>query len=482
MRVFLLVLLSGIILCSGCISGDKVVKLYECPNGQLVEKRSDCPTTTIETVTKFEPLTVHLGDVGDSISLIKSKDWNVWNDDNGAVVVSPPGTKDKKFCFYYFVVKDDNTLEDSVHRLYNKIDEDNDPHSALRIVEGIKETTFDSYPARYLKYQYINKTDRSRKGYGKTYWINLESGFVVIQYTEGSSENDDVRDIGEQIFNSIRINHHPQSTTSTLSTTTTSILEELKLNVGETAKFDEVSVTVHEVKIQNSYTWWGTYSKSYQVESADPGKKFIIVNAEVINQGDRSAYVHSGDFSVTDSEGYHYDDKLYQGDQDFPSQRLYPGQKARGIILFEVPKSSVNLKLYYDFSDFFSGLKLVSWDIESSLGSDVSSNEVDYPKTITINTEEYSAYGDYLFKVLSFRMSSGNPEEPDGVRIRIEKLNGDYTHRTLTFKDTKSTVYDIEITLKSIKNYRMVWDHFYEGGGRSGHANADVTIKIDKKN
>ena len=42
---------------------------------------------------------------------------------------------------------------------------------------------------------------------------------------------------------------------------------------------------------------------------------------------------------------------------------MYPGERTRGKILFEIPESATGLKIQYDFGDFFTGVKLATWKI-----------------------------------------------------------------------------------------------------------------------
>jgi len=140
---------------------------------------------------------------------------------------------------------------------------------------------------------------------------------------------------------------------------------ELQLAVGQTATTPALQVTVHAVNRTKEYTYAYDYYPYYTDRRAvaPEGKVYLILDAEVNNLGNDFTYSNPSEFSVTDSRGYRYDRTWYVGDGEFPSQKLYKGQRARGKILFEIPRTAVGLKVVYDFGDPFSGVRLVSWRI-----------------------------------------------------------------------------------------------------------------------
>ena len=105
--------------------------------------------------------------------------------------------------------------------------------------------------------------------------------------------------------------------------------------------------------------------KENQVETASPGKIFVIVDAVIKNIGAQSIYASSTQFSITDSKGYKYDpDFMYFGDDGLKIQQLYLNQLTRGKILFSIPSDATGLKLQYDFGNAISGPKLVTWPLD----------------------------------------------------------------------------------------------------------------------
>ena len=133
------------------------------------------------------------------------------------------------------------------------------------------------------------------------------------------------------------------------------------MNIGESAQSSEEKVTLNDVSRQKYYLLsYGGYSSSM---TADPGKEFIFCDIDIQNIGDSSGYLSAGSFSLEDSAGYRLEPYLYTGDDALSLfAELYPGQKTRGIVAFQVPEGSQGYKLYYDLSGGLFGTNiLASW-------------------------------------------------------------------------------------------------------------------------
>lgn len=150
------------------------------------------------------------------------------------------------------------------------------------------------------------------------------------------------------------VEESPTRSSSIPATQSTS--SELILKVGETAKTSEKEVTVFSAKRTKSYNYHSTISEENVVDNATVGKIFVLADVEIKNIGSGRVSVHTSSFSVTDSEGYKYEKKIYWGDDNLQFQLIYQNQKSRGKVLFEVPETAQNLKLQYDFDT-----KRVSW-------------------------------------------------------------------------------------------------------------------------
>ncbi len=135
------------------------------------------------------------------------------------------------------------------------------------------------------------------------------------------------------------------------------------LQVGQSAQTSQERVTVISADRKTYYTWTLSSGHTY-VKTPPAGETYIFIEVEIENLGVSSLYAAYWDFSISNPEGYRYDPQYYLGDDDFPSsQELYQGQKAKGLILFEVPEGATGLLLQYDFSDILTGPNIATWTL-----------------------------------------------------------------------------------------------------------------------
>ena len=139
-------------------------------------------------------------------------------------------------------------------------------------------------------------------------------------------------------------------------------VEQLNVKVGEIINSSKLEVSIINATVTKEYFYKSEYFQEWP-NQAESGKVFVLANALVKNIGEDEKYIFSNDFSMTDSENYKYDPVIYFGNNGFDSQNLYPGQKTGGIILFEVPETSIGLKILYNFADFFGSTKIGSWSM-----------------------------------------------------------------------------------------------------------------------
>ena len=156
------------------------------------------------------------------------------------------------------------------------------------------------------------------------------------------------------------------SSQTTKKTTTTTLPSELHLKAGETAKTSELEVTVVSYERVNYYTYFSSIINQQYVQTAPPGKEFVIVEVDIKNVGKNSKYLSSSSFSLIDGEGYQYDvEPLYMGEDALDLIKdIKPERRTRGKILFEVPESASDLKVEYDFGSLFTGTKLATWELD----------------------------------------------------------------------------------------------------------------------
>jgi hypothetical protein len=156
---------------------------------------------------------------------------------------------------------------------------------------------------------------------------------------------------------------HPTPTPDPASTLSESkALEILNLPVGGGASDGIKSVMVFSAKKTNQYSYYSETLKKNQVETAPPGKVFIIVDAEIKNTGVQTLNASSASFGITDSGGYNYDPHIpYYGNDGLTMQQLYLNQQSKGKVLFVIPAISNGLKLQYKFRDTVNGPQLAAW-------------------------------------------------------------------------------------------------------------------------
>lgn len=136
------------------------------------------------------------------------------------------------------------------------------------------------------------------------------------------------------------------------------------LNIGESATTNRIQVTILSAKKELSYKYYSEIWERYVEEQVDPEHIFIIADVEIKNIGDDTEYVGSTQISGTDSEGYKYDTEFYYGENQLSIyESLYPNQKIKGKILFKIPVWSKGFEIIYDFSNFFTSLKLAKWKV-----------------------------------------------------------------------------------------------------------------------
>lgn len=136
-----------------------------------------------------------------------------------------------------------------------------------------------------------------------------------------------------------------------------------KLNLGETAQWQDLEVTIKSSIKTSSYSYTVYDDTIYTVE-ADPGRTFIILDVNVKMVGDDSEYVYADDFWLVDSEGYKYDydSGTYHLDGGLEGTTIYQNQQMDGKILFDVPIDASGLKAQYNLA-FSNNPLLAEWTL-----------------------------------------------------------------------------------------------------------------------
>jgi len=240
----------------------------------------------------------------------------------------------------------------------------------------------DSYKAACrddITYAQLNSNPNSYKGERITYKgqiIQVIGGYGEIRYRidVGSSDiiyvtMDDGISYDEddfvEIWGEVKGTYTYTSTagwTITIPHIETKYIEKVsfKLNMGETAKWKGIEVTVKSAVKTSSYTWSGGEYTEY----ADNGRTFIILDVNVKMVGDSSEYIYGGDFWLVDSNGYKYDcdSGTYLIDGGLEGTDIYQNQQVDGKILFDMPISASGLKAQYNLESSYDPL-LVEWTL-----------------------------------------------------------------------------------------------------------------------
>jgi hypothetical protein len=127
-------------------------------------------------------------------------------------------------------------------------------------------------------------------------------------------------------------------------------------SVGETVDWKTLEVTVHTAAMNESFF----DPMNNNTLHAENGTIFILVNITVRYLGTNSYFVYAGEFWLIDSNGSRYS---YHA-SNFSSITLFQNEQLDGLILFEVPTSSVHgLKTQFNLESSTHPL-VVEWDLK----------------------------------------------------------------------------------------------------------------------
>ena len=138
-------------------------------------------------------------------------------------------------------------------------------------------------------------------------------------------------------------------------------------SLGDTLQSQELYVMLYSAEKRPSFDYT-RYGKSHTDYPEDSMNDFLIIGAEVGYIGEDSEYIGQGDFSANDENGYTCElDILSPIDNKFTIlEELFPGQKYRGTVVFEVPKDSKSFDVWYDFKNYIQNPKSAKWHLVSS--------------------------------------------------------------------------------------------------------------------
>jgi len=132
--------------------------------------------------------------------------------------------------------------------------------------------------------------------------------------------------------------------------------EKTEFKVGETATFDDKSITVAEIQ--------RNYDTGNQFAQPESGKEFVIVTVNIANNGDSTLDYNTFEFKMQDSNGVQQSEAysaLTEGKLN--SGSLAKGGKVTGKLAYEVPKGDAGLKLLYQNFSFFNN-KAITFSLQ----------------------------------------------------------------------------------------------------------------------
>ncbi len=118
--------------------------------------------------------------------------------------------------------------------------------------------------------------------------------------------------------------------------------------IGESLTNDKLKITLDSAEFMEAIP----NQNEYLTAIAKQDYTFAVVGVTVENLDSQPSAISSIiNFKVVDSDGYKYDlsFKGYTALETHLDGKLQPGDKVRGKLAFEVPKSSKDLKLVFDF-------------------------------------------------------------------------------------------------------------------------------------
>lgn len=146
------------------------------------------------------------------------------------------------------------------------------------------------------------------------------------------------------------------NTGSNNSTQTDKAEEKTEFKVGETATFDDKSITVTDVQ--------RNYSTGNQFAQPESGKEFVIVTVNIVNNSSSTLDYNTYEFKVQDSNGVQQNEALTAlSEGKLNSGSLAKGGKVTGKLAYEVPKDDAGLKLLYQNFSFFDN-KAITFNLQ----------------------------------------------------------------------------------------------------------------------
>lgn len=132
--------------------------------------------------------------------------------------------------------------------------------------------------------------------------------------------------------------------------------EKTEFKVGETATFDDKSITVTDVQ--------RNYDTNNQFAQPESGKEFVIVTVNIVNNSSTALDYNTFEFKMQDSNGVQQSEAFTAlSEGKLNSGSLAKGGKVTGKLAYEVPKDDAGLKLLYQNFSFFDN-KAITFNLQ----------------------------------------------------------------------------------------------------------------------
>lgn len=132
--------------------------------------------------------------------------------------------------------------------------------------------------------------------------------------------------------------------------------EKTEFKVGETASFDNKTITVTDVQ--------RNYDTGNQFAQPESGKEFVIVTVNITNNSDKTLDYNTFEFKMQDSNGVQQNEAFTAlSEGKLNSGSLAAGGKVTGKLAYEVPKDDTGLKLLYQNFSFFDN-KAITFNLQ----------------------------------------------------------------------------------------------------------------------
>lgn len=132
--------------------------------------------------------------------------------------------------------------------------------------------------------------------------------------------------------------------------------EKTEFKVGETASFDNKTITVTDVQ--------RNYDTGNQFAQPESGKEFVVVTVNIVNNSDSTLDYNTFEFKMQDSNGVQQSEAITAlSEGKLNSGSLAKGGTVTGKLAYEVPKDDAGLKLLYQNFSFFNN-KAITFNLQ----------------------------------------------------------------------------------------------------------------------